>query len=251
MPTSQPTATAREDDQPRPPRGREVRRVGQHEAEVPRGLPHAPRLEALEPGGEVGDQIVGILEADVEPDERALPFAAGRGAHRVGRDRQALEAAPAVADAEQLEPVDQPRPRRRVAAVQDEGEEAGRALEVAAPILVAGAIGQRRMEDARTCGWSSSQCATLSALAWLALEPDAERAQAAQRQPGVVGAGGSGRAPGGSARAARERLGDGDRAEHQVGMAADIFGAGEDRQVDPGRDRREVEAASPRYCRAG
>ena len=39
-----------------------------------------------------------------------------------------------------------------------------------------------------------------------------------------------------------------DRAEHHVGMAADIFGAGLDRQVDALVERAEVERASPRCC---
>ena len=53
------------------------------------------------------------------------------GAPRIDRQRQALEPAPAVADAEMVEPVDQRRAAGLVAAVEHEREQPARALEIA------------------------------------------------------------------------------------------------------------------------
>ena len=63
---------------------------------------------------EIGDQIVRILEADMEPHQRPAIVRLGRGPHRIGGDDKALIAAPAIADPEQLQRVDQPRARRIV-----------------------------------------------------------------------------------------------------------------------------------------
>ena len=81
-------------------------------------------------------------------------------------------------------------PRRLVAAVEDEGEEAGRAREVARPEFVARTIAQRRMEHPRHLRLLLQPARDLEAALLVPLQPDGERAQAAQRQPGVVGAGG-------------------------------------------------------------
>src|SRR5687768_18412384 len=67
----------------------------------------------------------------------------------IGGQSEALEAAPAVADAEMDETVDQPRAVGIAAAVQHEGEEAGRAGEIALPDFMAGTVREGGMEDPR------------------------------------------------------------------------------------------------------
>src|SRR5690606_1512543 len=63
--------------------------------------------EAGEAGLEVGDEVVGMLQPGVDAQGRARRFPAGDRAHGggVGQDHEAFEAAPAGADAEQLEAV--------------------------------------------------------------------------------------------------------------------------------------------------
>ena len=60
----------------------------------------------------------------MEPDQRAFECRPGRGPHRIGGQGEALIAAPAIADAEQLQRIDQPVARRLVAAGEDEREQA-------------------------------------------------------------------------------------------------------------------------------
>ena len=73
---------------------------------------------------EIGDEIVRMLEPDVEAYDRACRLPSGRGADagRIDRQRQTLEAAPAVSDAEMLQSVDQRRARCRITAVEDDRE---------------------------------------------------------------------------------------------------------------------------------
>src|SRR3546814_18945578 len=77
-------------------------------------------------------------------------FRSRRRAHRggVGEDQQAFVAAPACADAEQLDAVDQRRRRLLPAGLESEAEESGRAGEVAAPDGMAGIGRQGRIEQA-------------------------------------------------------------------------------------------------------
>src|SRR3546814_15665963 len=95
----------------------------------------------------------------MEPHHRALILDTRRGAQlrRIDREREAFEPAPTIADAEMLQPVDQLRARGLVTALQDEGEEAGRTLEVARPLLVAGRseerpVGKERVSTCRSWG---------------------------------------------------------------------------------------------------
>ena len=76
--------------------------------------------------GEVRNQIVRIFEADVKAHQRSGIFAPCGRAELidVGRHRKAFEPAPAVADAEQFEAVDQPVAGCLVAALESEGEQA-------------------------------------------------------------------------------------------------------------------------------
>src|SRR5262245_59542581 len=76
---------------------------------------------------EVGDEVGGILEADGQANQRpARPLAHHAvGAARVDGHREALEAAPAVAQLEALERVDHAHHLRAAAARELEGEEPG------------------------------------------------------------------------------------------------------------------------------
>src|SRR5687767_5266543 len=61
---------------------------------------------------QVGDQVFGVLEADIEAHDRPCLLAPGRGASpiRVCGDGEAFEPAPAIADPKMPQPVDQLRP---------------------------------------------------------------------------------------------------------------------------------------------
>src|SRR5688572_33021482 len=83
-------------------------------------------LHSLEALRQVGDEVLGILEPDVQPDQRpARPRADAARLVDVVRHDEALEAAPAVAEREALEVVDE-RGELRVAAVGElHAEKAG------------------------------------------------------------------------------------------------------------------------------
>ena len=77
------------------------------------------------------------------------------------------------------------------------------------------------------------------------VEPDAERAQATQRQIDVVRRlMKAGAAHGVFQCRHRRRIGR-DGAEHQVGMSADIFSAGLDDEIDAVIERPEIERRRP------
>ena len=82
--------------------------------------------EPTKRGVKVGDQIGRVLQTDLQPDDRPGHRASGDRAIavRIDRQRKAFEPTPAVADPEQRQSVDQCRPRRIVAAVEDEREQA-------------------------------------------------------------------------------------------------------------------------------
>src|SRR5947209_20012004 len=97
----------------------------------------------MQAGRKVLDEVVRGLEADVEPHQVSCRRRAD-SADRIDRQREALVAAPAIADAEQLQAVDE---LRAVARLQLEREQARGALEVAQPIFVPRAVRQRRVEN--------------------------------------------------------------------------------------------------------
>src|SRR3546814_3184219 len=81
----------------------------------------------------------GVLEPDLEAHEGAVMIRRAERAMRVGGGRQAFEAAPAIADPEQIERVDKGGAARFVGMVEDEGEQPRRSLEITRKILVSGA----------------------------------------------------------------------------------------------------------------
>jgi hypothetical protein len=83
------------------------------------------------------------------------------------------------------------------------------------------------------------------------LQPDTERPQAARRQPGVVRGGGMAEIPDRPLHALVPFGIGGDRAEEEVGMAADIFAQRLDADVDAMRNRREEEGRRPGIVEQG
>ena len=75
---------------------------------------HAVARRRAEPPVEVGLQILDVLEADAEANRRAAGGEARRGAgvRAVERNGEALVAAPRIAEAEQLEPIEERRDAR-------------------------------------------------------------------------------------------------------------------------------------------
>src|SRR5437588_3337506 len=96
-------------------------------------------VEALR---QIGDQILRVFQADMDAHQRPLGLPAGRGAaaFREGRLDQALVAAPAGADAEQVERVDEGVDRFFRDRFQYEAEQPAGAEEIALPELVAGVL---------------------------------------------------------------------------------------------------------------
>src|ERR1044072_6787294 len=122
------------------------------------------------------------------------------------------------------------RAAQPVAAGEDEGEQPGRPGKVALPDVVARTILHRGMENARDLRLLLEPARDPEPVLLVPPEPDVERPQAPERQPGIVGPGGLAEHPARLLEPRRDRFGRGHRAEHQIGMAADIFGAGGGRE---------------------
>src|SRR5258708_39221685 len=107
----------------------------------------SPPVQSSEAALEVGDEVFRILEPDLQPDQgTARPGTDAARLLDVLRHDQALEASPAVAQREHLEPVDE-RGEAILAAIGElHAEEAGRAEVVALPERVAGVALERRIE---------------------------------------------------------------------------------------------------------
>src|SRR3546814_9040467 len=93
-------------------------------------------------------------------------------------DHQAFVAAPACADAEQLDAVDQRRRRLLPAGLESEAEESGRAGEVAAPDGMAGIGRQGRIEQAVDLRPLVQPLGQLQRVGLMALQPHRQGAQA-------------------------------------------------------------------------
>src|SRR3954453_18384123 len=100
---------------------------------------------------EILDQILRVFETDMEPESGAIRSPAGRApaAFGLGRQDQALIAAPAGADAEQVEFVYQRIDRCFGRGVEHDTEQSAGAEKVAFPEPVAGVLRQGRVEHAR------------------------------------------------------------------------------------------------------
>ena len=226
------------------------------------GLPRRGRAQlngaaivsAGEPGetvGEIGDEVVRILEADVQAQAGpARRPSASRCARVSGADRddQALEAAPAPAHAEQracrrasrrCAPSPPAAARRR---------RARRAGEVALPQLVAARAraAPGRCTSLHLGPRRAASCATSQRARLVPREPRRQRAQAAQargssrRCDAVTPMSVHSRCSAGASRSLVE-----DQPQQHVGVPADVLGRRVHRDVDAMVERRGSRTASP------
>ena len=110
---------------------------------------------------------------------------------------------------------------------------------------MAGTVGKRRMQDARDARLILQPARHLQCAIAVLPQPDAQRAQPARRQPGVVGTDHLAEEIGGLANLAEPVGVCGDATHHDIAMADDIFGAGEDGDVDAMSHGREIERRRP------
>jgi len=98
---------------------------------------------------------------------------------------------------------------------------------------------------ARNLGALRQPARDLEASAVMAREPHAHSAQAAQSEIHVVGSDAQAHGLHRVAQAARVLLVCGDDAQHDVGVSADVFRAGLDREIDALGERRKIQRARP------
>ena len=146
-----------------------------------------PREAAVE----IGLQILDVLEADAEADRGSAGRPAGRGAvgRAVERHGEALVAAPGIAEAEELEPVEERRDRRLGTGLRTMLKRPDEPVKSRFQIAWPGWSGRAGWMTRRTSGRAASQRASASACRSASRSRSSMRAQAAQRQKDVLGAG--------------------------------------------------------------
>src|SRR5262249_50873101 len=124
----------------------------------------------------------------MDADQWPLGLPAGRGAAAlgVGGLDQALIAAPAGADPEQIERGDKAVDRRLRDRLQHDAEQSACAEKISLPQRVAGIFGERRVEDARYVRPALQPARDLDCVPLMPFETDAQRAHAAQSEEDVV-----------------------------------------------------------------
>src|ERR1700757_5016302 len=192
---------------------------------------------------EIADQVVDVLKSDVEPHRRPArrPFRRRADAGAVEWNGQALESAPRRADPEQAELVHERVDRTLRHRLEYDAEQSARAGKIAPPDGMAGTAFQRRMEHAGDFGALSEPARDLQSRLMVLRQPHAHRAQPAQAEIDVVGPDAEAERVHRIAQALPRCLVGRYGAEHDIGMAADIFGAGLDRQVDALVEGGEIE----------
>src|SRR5262245_12914486 len=211
--------------------------------------PHASprRGERGKAAFEIADQIVNVLESDVQAHRRPAwrPFRRRADAGAVEWNGQALEAAPRRADAEQAELGEERVDRALRDRFEHDAEQPARAGKIAPPDGVARTAFQRRMEYAGDFGALGKPARDLQPRLMVLRKPHPHGAQPAQAEIDVVRTDAKAermhRLAQTLPRCAVGRYG----AEHHVGMAADIFGGGLDRQIDALVEGVEVERTRP------
>src|SRR5437660_1437966 len=95
---------------------------------------------------EIGDEVLRIFEADMQPQIWSRRFPTRRGANslRMGGNDQAFEAAPAPAQLEQPQTVQHGIDPRFGDGMQDDAEQAASSGEIALPQIMTARAGQRR-----------------------------------------------------------------------------------------------------------
>ena len=162
-----------------------------------------------------------------------------------GRQRQTLIAAPGGADAEQGEGIDHRDHRFRAdIGLEDDAEQAAGAGVIALPDGMPGGAGKGGVKDAPHLRPLTEPARDANPRFHLVIEPDRERAHAAEREPAIIGA----RILAEGERRSPHPLpvlvgAGGDGAEQQVGMAADIFRQRLQRDIDAmGEGLEEMDA---------
>ena len=171
------------------------------------------------------------------PDRRARPGSHSRPSYsrcRTARARRSAASAP---------------PRRRRRARRRRGR--SRRVKSRAQCSWPGQSGSAGWSTRATCGCSFSQRATLSPFSWCRCSRTSSVRRPRSASQASSGPAGLAEHAPGPLQPLGIGLGRGHRAEHQIGMAADIFGAGEDREIDAGRDRREEERRRPGIVEQG
>ena len=173
------------------------------------------------------------------------PARRGAAAFGVGRQDQALIAAPAGADAEQVERVDHRVDRRLGRRLEDHAEQSAGAEKVALPQRVARVFRQSRVEHARDFRPGLQPARHGERILLVPLQPHRQCAQPAQREIDIVGAGAVAEIGGHRAHRQVHLLVGDDRAEHHVGVADDVFGRRVDRDIDAVLERAEQVGRGP------
>ena len=163
----------------------------------------------------------------------------------VGRQREALVAAPGIAQAEEREGVEEGLDRRLRHRLQHHAEEARCAREVTLPQGMAGVVLQRGMEHPADFGPGLQPAGEPEPRLLVPLQADGEGAEPPERQIAVVGSGGGAQLLEDVAQCLGMGLGGGYRAEHGVGMAHDVFRPGLDREVRAQCQRLAEERRGP------
>jgi hypothetical protein len=177
---------------------------------------------------EIGLEIVDVLQTDMKPQGRTARTPCGRGpiARTVERDDETFEAAPGKAHAEQIQGVEHDVDGRLRPRFQHDAEQAGSAGEIALPDRVPRIALQLRVQDPCNFRTALQPARHFKSGSVVLREPHRKCAQAPQRREDIVGTGadaeqadvfrnnGPGHGVGGNG------------SEHDVGMAADIFGRG-------------------------
>ena len=165
----------------------------------------------------------------------------------MGRDHEALVAAPACAHAEDVHAVEHGGDRRALDAVaQREREQARRAFELLLPVLVAGAVRQGRVQHLVDLGPGLQPVGDLEAALLMVAQAHAHRAEAAQGEVAIVGRGVEAeRLAGRLCDLEHLARGTGDDAHHRVGVTDDVLGSGVDGDIAAVVERLEVERRRP------
>src|SRR3954447_5321021 len=139
---------------------------------------------------------------------------------RIGGHDQALVATPAVPQPEQLQPPQHGMDRAGVEVrLQAHREEPGRTREVAAPQPMAGIFGKSGIEDLANLVAALEPAGEVEALVLVMVQQKAERAQPAQADVSIVGAGALAQQDRGASNHGVALGGADDGAEDAVGMA--------------------------------
>src|SRR6476646_854916 len=102
---------------------------------------------------------------------------------------------------------------------------------------MAGAVGQGRVKDKADLGLLLEPARDLERTFLMLLQAHRHGPQSTGTEPGIVGRQGVAEIPAGTLNAVMKLLRGCGSADHDVRMTAHIFGRGDDRDVDPGRNR--------------